>query len=132
MDSTKIICEIDGKEFRDEKSFYHHRKLHHSSKMRDKKCNKCDKTFFTQRDLTTHEVKDQHNTESFHCVQCEKIYSKRANSNSNLHANYNSLENTRKNIKDRARRFFAMIKSHSNKMKTNRENYEKKLRVRNM
>ena len=50
-----------------------------SSKMRDKKCNKCDKTFFTQRDLTTHEVKDQHSTESFHCVQCEKIYSKRAN-----------------------------------------------------
>ena len=79
MDSTKIICEIDGKEFRDEKSVYHHRKRHHSSKMRNKKCNKCAKTFFTQRDLTTHEVKDQHSTESFHCVQCEKIYSKRAN-----------------------------------------------------
>ena len=86
MDSTKIICEIDGKEFRDEKSVYHHRKRHHSSKMRDKKCNKCDKTFFTQRDLTTHEVKDQHSTESFHCVQCEKIYSKQANLKAHIKA----------------------------------------------
>ena len=29
--------------------------------------------------MTTHGVKDQHSTDSFHCVQCEKIYSKRAN-----------------------------------------------------
>ena len=86
MDSTKIICEIDGKEFRDEKSVYHHRKLHHSSKMRDKKCNKCDKTFFTQRDLTTHVVKDQHSTDSVQCVQCEKIYSKRANLKAHIKA----------------------------------------------
>ena len=59
----------------------------------NKKCNKCDKTFFTQRDLTTHEAKDQHSTESFHCVQCEKIYSKRANLKAHIKAAHEQKTN---------------------------------------
>ena len=47
----------------------------------------------------------------------------------NLHAQLNSLEKDRTNIKDRAQRFFCMIKAVENKFKTNRMNYEKKLKV---
>ena len=46
----------------------------------------------------------------------------------NLHAQYNLLENKRKNIKDRAKRFLSMIKFCENKEKTSKQLYELKLK----
>ena len=45
-----------------------------------------------------------------------------------LHAELNSLEDNRKNQRNRALRFLNMIKAQEVKMKSNRENFVKKLK----
>ena len=101
---VKKICEIDGKTFVDSKSIHHHQNVTHKSTEKNKDCSLCNKSFFSQRDLTTHIKKDQHSEILFDCLKCDKFYTKRANLN-------------------------AHVKCHVNKRKANRENYEKKLRV---
>ena len=58
------------------------------------------------------------------CYKMMKIEQKMEN----LHAEYNLLENKRKNEKNRAKRFFSLIKAHENKIKCSRELFNKKLK----
>ena len=58
------------------------------------------------------------------CYKMMKIEQKMEN----LHAEYNLLENKRKNEKNRAKRFFSRIKAHENKIKCSRERFNKKLK----
>ena len=58
------------------------------------------------------------------CYKMMKIEQKMEN----LHAEYNLLENKRKNEKNRAKRFFSLIKAHENKIKCSRERFNKKLK----
>ena len=45
-----------------------------------------------------------------------------------LHCLYNKFEKTRKNEKNRGRRFFGCIKTHENKMKSSRKKIEKRIK----
>ena len=66
MDIIKAICEVDGRHFQDSKSLYQHIKSSHNiGNTRDKDCNQCEKTFFSQHDLTTHVNKDKHSDKVF-------------------------------------------------------------------
>ena len=47
----------------------------------------------------------------------------------NLHAELNSLENNRKNERNRAKRFFLMIKAQENKQRIDKRRFKKKLRL---
>ena len=47
----------------------------------------------------------------------------------NLHAELNSLENNRKNKRNKAKRFFLMIKAQENKQRTYRRRFKKNLRL---
>ena len=49
-----------------------------------------------------------------------------------LHAQHNKMEKKRKNERNRAKRFYQMIKAHENKLKSNRTNFEKKLKYYHM
>ena len=63
-----FCCEICGKSYKQKKHMIRHQQSHTKQ---DHKCNTCNSTFKTERNLTEH-MDNSHSNKSYYCDQCEK------------------------------------------------------------
>ena len=65
-----FCCEICGKSYKQKKHMLRHQQSHTKQ---DHKCNTCNSTLKTERNLTEH-MDTSHSNKSYYCDQCEKSF----------------------------------------------------------